>query len=193
MKRWSPEKQRQQRLPMARATRGGEPEGKGKADNNAGFQAAHESDIRRIWTTHDVGVVAGRLRYASPLHTAHLPIEMSKSPPQDLCPADNLTTNGHPTHVAGTHLQRKRTLVTAATKASRLIRRWAIMDQTGRQNLNGTQTGGGLVERLCLVDTPHCSEQGNKAVTPAPTFRPSEGSPPLGPKYSKRGSRTRGS
>ena len=81
MKRWSPEKQRQQRLPMARATRGGEPEGKGKADNNAGFQAAHESDIRRTWTTHDVGGSGRRLRYASPTHTAHLLIEMSKSLP----------------------------------------------------------------------------------------------------------------
>jgi len=38
--------------------------------------------------------------------------------------------------------------------------------------------GGGLVERLNLVDTPNCSEHGNKAVTPAPTSRPSEGIPP---------------
>ena len=47
--------------------------------------------------------------------------------------------------------------------------------------------GGGLVKRLSLVDTPHCSEHGTNAVTPAPTFRPSEGIPPLGPKNSKRG------
>jgi len=67
---------------------------------------------------------------------------MPTSPPQDLCPTDSPTTNGHPTHVTGTHQQRKRSLDTAATKASRLIRRWAIMDQTGHQTQWRPNRGG---------------------------------------------------
>ena len=55
MKRWTPEKQRQQRLPMARATRGGEPEGKREVDNKAGSQAMHENGIGKAWTKHDLG------------------------------------------------------------------------------------------------------------------------------------------
>ena len=58
---------------------------------------------------------------------------MPNSPPKDLRPTDSPTTNGHPTHVAGTHIQRMRSLDTEATKIPWLIRRWAIMDQTGRQ------------------------------------------------------------
>ena len=111
-------------------------------DNNADSHKMHENDTGRTWTKHDLGGSCSKLGFASLLHTAYLSIVMSRSLPQDLCPTDSPTTNGHPTHVAGTHLQRKRSLDNAATKASRLIRRWAIMDQTGRQKFNGTQTGG---------------------------------------------------
>jgi hypothetical protein len=65
MKRWNPEKQRQQQLPTARTTRGGEPEGKGKADNKAGSHKMHENDIGRAWTKRDLGGSCSRLRSAS--------------------------------------------------------------------------------------------------------------------------------
>ena len=60
---------------------------------------------------------------ASLLHTAYLSIEMPNSPPKDLRPTDSLIINGQLTHVAGTHLQRKRSLDTAAIKASRPVSR----------------------------------------------------------------------
>ena len=85
--------------------------------------------------------MSGRFRS---VFKVHLPIEMPTTPPQNLCPTDSPTTNGHPTHVAGTHLQRKWSLDNAATKASRLTRRWAIMDQTGRQNSMAPKPGGGF-------------------------------------------------
>jgi len=80
MKRWSPEKQRQQRMPMARATRGGEPEGKREVDNKADFQDTHGSDIGRAWTKRDPGGSWGRPRITSLFDAAYLSIEMSKPP-----------------------------------------------------------------------------------------------------------------
>jgi len=86
MERWNLEKQRQQQqqhqqqLPKARAARRRKSGGKREVDNKSGFQDMHENETRKISTKHDLGDSRRQLRFTSLLHTACLPIEMSKRP-----------------------------------------------------------------------------------------------------------------
>jgi hypothetical protein len=49
-------------------------------DNKLGCQDMHENETRKTWTKHDLGDSRRQLRFTSLLHTACLPIEMSKRP-----------------------------------------------------------------------------------------------------------------
>ena len=145
----------------------------------------HGSNIGRAWTKHDLGGSRRRLGSASFLHTAYLPIEMSKSPRLTWQPAADLayparrlmlTVLANPGHRAHQGLPEP------PPQGDWIFGRLAAGSSRTKQSAksNGTQAGGVVERLLSLVDTPHFSEQGVIAVTPAPKFRSSEGIPPLG-------------